>query len=121
MECEICYEPYDKEDRKPLTLACKCRKILCESCVTKRLNSTARCPYCGIRWSVRNYLSQCKDLTPQDVLQTLQQEQQSKDNEISQPQQYYALGSGELRAYYESSVIELMRKVEEKSAEQVTL
>ena len=53
------------------------------------------------------------------MLEALQQDQQSKDAEILQPQKYYALGSGELRTYYENFVMEIMRKAEEKSAEQV--
>ena len=119
MECEICYDSFDSDDRRPLILACKCRKVMCQSCVIRRLDSTARCPYCDIRWSVRNYLSQCKEITPTDMLETLQGTQQFKEDETSQSQHHYTLGCGELRTYYEQSVLAIMRKAEEASADQV--
>ena len=119
MECEICYDSFDNDDQRPLVLACKCRKVMCQSCVTRRLDSTARCPYCDIRWSVRNFLAQCREMTPRDMLETLQAAQQCKEADISHSQQHSALGSGELRTYYEQSVLAVMRKAEEKSAGQV--
>lgn len=121
MECEICFESYDNEDRTPLVLACKCRKIMCLSCVLLRLKSTARCPYCSIRWSVRNYVAQCRDGTPSNLLDKLLLAFQAKEPEIPLIRASSVLGSGELRNYYEKFLEENGRKAEEKSAEQVNL
>lgn len=119
MECEICFEPYDNGDRAPLVLACKCQKVMCLSCVLLRLQSTARCPYCSIRWSVRNYVTQCRDGTPSDMLERMLVAFQSKAPEIPHNRASSVLGSGELRNYYEKFLEENGRKAEEKSAEQV--
>ena len=119
MECEICFESYDNEDRTPLILACKCRKIMCLSCVLLRLKSTARCPYCSIRWSVRNYVTQCRDGTPSNLLEKLVLAFQAKEPEIPLTRSSSVLGSGELRNYYEKFLEDNGRKAEEKSAEQV--
>ena len=119
MECEICFELYDNEDRTPLVLACKCRKVMCLCCVTRRLDSTARCPYCDIRWSVRSYINQCRQITPSNMLIQLLDLQKSKGSETPHNEKYSNLGSGELREYYEMSVQNIIRKANENAAEQV--
>lgn len=121
MECEICFDTYDTGDRAPLILACKCRKVMCISCVNRRLDSTARCPYCDIRWSVRNFITQCKDITPPDILENLQSIHLAVAVDAPRPEIYSALGSGELRKYYEKSVRDIMLKAEEESADQVII
>lgn len=121
MECEICFESFDSEERTPLVLACKCRKVMCHCCVTRRLDSTARCPYCDLRWSVRNYISQCKQITPTNMLSQLLDLQKAKVSETPHTEKYSNLGSGELRRYYEKAKQDIITKATEKAAEQVRL
>lgn len=118
MECDICVEQFDNQDRTPLQLACKCSKILCVSCITKRLNSTARCPYCNIRWSIRNFLQQCRGTTPRDMLEKLFDAHRMRV-ESQEGHSHNNLGPGELRQYYEKSLLEARHRAEEESAGQV--
>ena len=43
-ECHICYENYNKKERKPLTS--KCGHTLCRECATNIICSSQKCPFC---------------------------------------------------------------------------
>ena len=68
---------------------------------------------------MRNYVTQCRDGTPSNLLDELLLAFQAKEPEIPLIRASSALGSGELRNYYEKFLEENGRKAEEKSAEQV--
>ena len=67
LKCHICYDYYSDEENgetQPLILSCRCKLTLCRGCIVKRLATTALCPYCEQRWSIRNFIQQCELATP---------------------------------------------------------
>jgi hypothetical protein len=80
VNCSICDEPYG-EDRPPLLLACCKGCHLCEECLESHLKVSHKCPMlCSTRPSVRNFVSQCRKVTPAiDVfLKTLEERDSAK-------------------------------------------
>ena len=121
MDCEICVESFD--DVEPMVLACRCRKTICRFCIIKRLNSTARCPFCDLRWSIRNFIQQCENVTPANhknqLLKTNDNDQWRRLEEQEKESKTSALGSGELRNYYEQSMEVIIKNAAVRSADQI--
>jgi hypothetical protein len=70
-----------------------------------------------MRWSIRSFVNNCKDNTPENILSVLNKAALSNTEEVGERK--YELGSGHLRKDYEAANLEIMRKAGVKSAEQV--
>ena len=46
-ECQLCFEPYDYENRKPCVATCV--HVFCKVCLTKHTHSNSGCPQCRKR------------------------------------------------------------------------
>ena len=51
-ECQLCFEQYDNENRKPCVA--KCIHVFCKDCLTKHTHSNSGCPMCRKRYAIRD-------------------------------------------------------------------
>ena len=51
-ECQLCFEPYDYDSRKPSVA--KCAHVFCKDCLTKHTHSNSGCPMCRKRYAIRD-------------------------------------------------------------------
>ena len=70
--CEVCFDDYNEDTKRPMTLYC-CKKIVCFECLESLGKSTSSCPWDRRRWTARNLILKCEEVTPSDLLSTLQQ------------------------------------------------
>ena len=51
-ECQLCFEPYDNQNRKPAVT--NCVHIFCKECLKKHTKSNTGCPMCRQRYAVHD-------------------------------------------------------------------
>ncbi len=78
MECPICFNEYDEEERRPIKTFCRCHQTLCYACLETLTKYANHCPWDKTRWTGRNLLKRFEDSTPENYLQIRKQLQQEE-------------------------------------------
>jgi hypothetical protein len=81
MECPICFNDYDGEERLPLRTFCRCHQTLCKQCLQQLLSTSNFCPWDKTRWSGRNVMNKFVLSTPKDYLGVRKRVQEEEEAE----------------------------------------